>query len=152
MSDQPRSADNLKRDMLPGLLDELGRTRRRRALRARLGSAAAVVALFAVAAMFARVSIVRGPAASSPLAGSTEIQIVHSDATALARWAVTSNPQALAEATAPPSSGGTLIQILSDTQLLDALAAAGRPAGLVRSQGRIWLTRDVTDPLPDAPG
>lgn len=34
---------------------------------------------------------------------------------------------------------------ISDEALLDSLAAMGRPAGMVKSEGRVWLTASVTD-------
>lgn len=158
MSDEQTASESLKRDMLPGLLDELGRTRRRRAVRARLASAVTVAAMVAIAALLARVSTMNGPAAtpvadhSLALSGATPIKIVHSTPAALSQWATTTDPGALAEAISRRNSGRTVIEILDDVQLLDALASAGRHAGIVRSQGRVWLSRSVTDPRPDEPG
>lgn len=37
------------------------------------------------------------------------------------------------------------VERLDDAALLDTLARLNRPAGLIRSQGRVWLTADVTD-------
>ncbi len=49
--------------------------------------------------------------------------------------------------TATRARSGALPQILylNDAELLTTLAAAGRPTGLVRSEGRVWLTASVTD-------
>ncbi len=44
---------------------------------------------------------------------------------------------------APPTE--RLIQMLDDDQLLALLAQIDRPAGIVRSEGKIWLTNAVTD-------
>ncbi len=42
-------------------------------------------------------------------------------------------------------SDGAIVQALSDSELLDTLAALHRPAGLVRAGDRTWLTRSVAD-------
>lgn len=49
--------------------------------------------------------------------------------------------------TAARARSGALPKIvyLDDTQLLTVLADAGRATGLVRSEGRVWLTAAVTD-------
>jgi len=35
--------------------------------------------------------------------------------------------------------------VMDDEELLRTLAAMGRPTGLVRTEGKVWLTEDVTD-------
>ncbi len=37
------------------------------------------------------------------------------------------------------------IETLEDRALVEALAAMGRPTGIVRSMGKVWLTRPVLD-------
>ena len=47
------------------------------------------------------------------------------------------------------------VRVIDDEELLRVLAEIGRPAGLVRSEGRVWLTADVTDAgfnRPSPPG
>jgi hypothetical protein len=66
---------------------------------------------------------------------AARITIVHTDRTVLSRYAA-----------APPSR----VRLLDDEALLDDLAAIGRPAGLIRSGGRAWLTANVTSALPAA--
>lgn len=39
----------------------------------------------------------------------------------------------------------TLIKTINDDELIALLAKINRPAGVVRSEGRIWLTNPVTD-------
>lgn len=39
----------------------------------------------------------------------------------------------------------TLIKTINDDELIALLAEINRPAGMVRSEGRIWLTNPVTD-------
>lgn len=39
----------------------------------------------------------------------------------------------------------TLIKTINDDELIALLAKINRPAGMVRSEGRIWLTNAVTD-------
>ena len=38
-----------------------------------------------------------------------------------------------------------LVRHIDDSELLKMLAEIGRPAGLVRSGSRVWLTNAVTD-------
>jgi hypothetical protein len=40
------------------------------------------------------------------------------------------------------------VQTITDDELLTTLASLDRPAGIVRSGGRTWLTRSVADPMP----
>ena len=44
---------------------------------------------------------------------------------------------------APPTE--RLIQMMDDDELVALLAQIDRPAGIVRSEGKIWLTNAVTD-------
>ncbi|MCH8822631.1 MAG: hypothetical protein IH984_03895 [Planctomycetes bacterium] len=46
---------------------------------------------------------------------------------------------------APPTAKMTLVKNINDDELIALLAQINRPAGIVRSQGRIWLTNAVTD-------
>ena len=48
---------------------------------------------------------------------------------------------------APDAPAVTPIRIrtIGDEELLALRAEMGRPAGLIRSEGRVWLTSDVTD-------
>jgi len=43
------------------------------------------------------------------------------------------------------SGNVSIVQTLSDSELLEMLAAMNRPAGLVRAGDRTWLTRSVAD-------
>jgi hypothetical protein len=40
------------------------------------------------------------------------------------------------------------VQRLTDEEFLQAMAEIGRPTGLIRMEGRVWTSEDVTDPLP----
>lgn len=62
---------------------------------------------------------------------SVQIRMVSTDKNILERYA------------ASPAPG--LIERIDDQTLLATLAAMDRPTGLVRSEGRVWLTSDVTD-------
>lgn len=158
MNPDPRHDDQLKRDMLPRLLTELERTRRKRVVRARFAAVSSAAALVTLAVIGALVTL---PASRAPIhipldtatgPAPTPITIVRSDPASLGRWTVRTDPGALVAASTPMHPSTTAIEILDDRRLLDLLASIGRPAGLVRSGGRTWLTREVTDPLPESPG
>jgi hypothetical protein len=67
---------------------------------------------------------------------SAVLEVVRTDPTIVDRYAI-----------APSSS----IRMLDDEALLTELAAMDRPAGLVRSDGRVWLTTDVVDEREEEP-
>lgn len=74
------------------------------------------------------------PINASPLlppGASAMILRVQTDPTVLDRYRAASRPRAVA---------------LDDEALLVALADLNRPAGLIRSEGRAWLTAAVADP------
>lgn len=75
---------------------------------------------------------------------------------AITIWIVSlkySNPQINNLATGPIIESGkpqqpsktTLVKTINDDELIALLAKIDRPAGIIRSQGRIWLTNAVTD-------
>jgi hypothetical protein len=45
-----------------------------------------------------------------------------------------------------------LARAITDDELLDTLVEIGRPTGLVRMEGRVWLTATVTDDVKGAAG
>lgn len=50
------------------------------------------------------------------------------------------------------AKGTGLIQVVDDAGLVQTLEELGRPAGLIRSEGRVWLTSSVVDqPKDEAP-
>ena len=74
---------------------------------------------------------------------------------AITVWVVSiqySSPQA-PEIVKGPSGSGTSIELpneplfktINDDQLIARLAEIDRPAGIIRSEGRIWLSNPVTD-------
>ncbi|HBS30064.1 MAG TPA: hypothetical protein DEB06_11605 [Phycisphaerales bacterium] len=142
MSDERRDDSGLRSALLPGLLTELGRVRARREARRRAvaGVCAGLLALGAI--LGTQLPLVRGPrgpiALTEPPA-KTVVLVVTSDPGALARASALGVPQ-------------TTVEVLDDRALLDLLATAGRPAGLIRSGGRTRLSRDVTDPWPEGRG
>lgn len=76
-------------------------------------------------------SILSPPTDTSAPIPSTIVLRVQTDPTIVDRWRA-----------APKSSA----VIIDDQALLDMLAALDRPAGLIRSQGHVWMSRPVTDP------
>lgn len=74
--------------------------------------------------------------ASSAAASSSlpTIRIITTAGTSLADFAP--DPAAMARVT---------IRSLSDEELINALAAIGRPAGIIRMGGKVWLSAAVTD-------
>lgn len=63
------------------------------------------------------------------------VQVVHTDPSVIDRYAY--------------SASDSTVTWIDDQQLLQELAALGRPAGIVRMNGRAWLTMDVTDDVQD---
>ncbi len=63
-----------------------------------------------------------------------EYQVVNNDSSLLDRYRAEERP---------PSA----VVEVGDDELLELLAAAGRPTGFIRAQGRLIVTRDVTDPI-----
>ncbi len=137
--------------LLGALLCELERTRRRRVIGRRIGAGAAIAAMVALAAGIAFMGVTaRGPAPRTP---TSLAQTVTTDPGVLARFSVsTADAPAIAMIVRTEEVSLANIEMLDDQQLCAVLASIGRPAGIVRSQGRVWLTQNVTDPRPDAPG
>ncbi len=49
-----------------------------------------------------------------------------------------------------PTTGGVVVERVSDDELLRTLSAIGRPVGLVRDGDRVALTAEVADPIAPA--
>ena len=149
-------------------LSEIGRTRREQMLHVLLGEMTAVhrrrrvrrnVAIGAIPLLVVVASLgiwlmnTEGPSATSPrqspvvqddskqgtqdkdrLASSVQpsmsVEYVKTDAQIVERYRVTDQAKVI---------------YLDDSGLLSALAQMNRPAGLIRSEGRTWLTAEVTD-------
>jgi hypothetical protein len=45
----------------------------------------------------------------------------------------------------PPAGAPIRVRVIGDEELLALLEKIGRPAGLIRSEARVWLSSDVTD-------
>ncbi len=108
--------------MLDELVGAMQRVHHRRRVRRRAASASAVLAIFAGMAWVI----------GSQLSVGDPEQM---------RIAETQPQPQLPDA--PPTK--RLIQTVDDDQLLALLAQLDRPAGIVRSEGEIWLTNAVTD-------
>lgn len=140
-----------RREMLGELQGELKRVKRARARREAIGGV--VVALIACGAvgltlnaihtnsmslpnqgpLLANQSSPSGPAgAPSPETPHVTIAVVETDSSIMHRL------------DAHPSMDG--LQILTDRELLDDLHAAGHDCGLIKMQGRAWLTCDIATP------
>lgn len=132
-----------RESILPDLLAELERTRTRRVRVRRTGGALAAVAIVAGAAMLA--SLPRGPKSAAPASPAGSIPIVRTDPTTLERWATDQRTPALTEVVSASDVALARIEFLDDDGLARALAAAGRPTGIARSDGRAWTLAAVTD-------
>ncbi|HVZ93523.1 MAG TPA: hypothetical protein VG797_03335 [Phycisphaerales bacterium] len=140
--------------MLGELVGELSRTRRRRVVRAQLTAGALAIVLVGLAFM----TVSRGPvkiATVTPLietapgtvAQATTIagtRFVKTDPTVVERWAVKGGFE-MAKYETRRHEAEPIVRFIGDEELLDTLAAMGRPAGIVRMEGRVWLTAAVTD-------
>jgi hypothetical protein len=196
-----REGEHRRAAMLGELLGELESTRRGRAARKRLATAAGfgliVTGAVVVAVMQSRPSVPTGGAGSASSSGSQAarapggdggsaptppepaksaefihgVRIVRTDPSIVDRWraaaptgaavmtpgvpvapsgvvirTVTTVGTSLADfAPDPAAMARVTIRALSDEELIDALAAIGRPAGIIRMGGKVWLSAAVTD-------
>ncbi len=108
--------------MLGELVGAMQRVHHGRRIRRRVASASALVAIFA------------------GLAWVIGSQSLFGDRAQPDNF-VERSPQPLQEV--PPTQ--RLIQVMDDNELVALLAQLDRPAGIVRSEGEIWLTNAVTD-------
>lgn len=144
---QLSSAANQRRDqMLHDLIEDMQRIHRARRVRRFAAVAATPLLLLAIVFAWARWPGPHAPSSgggsniaqgSSPAASllrpAAIITVVHTDAGVLDRYRATS------------TTAASQTSMLDDAELLDALANINRPAGLVRTADRVWLTRSVTD-------
>lgn len=163
MTNAPRNDDltqagRERRDaMLGELTTYMGRVHRARKMRRRAGAIALVLALSAVIAV-AALSGGRRPASQAvPIArnvgpgtnGAVADDVAPIDVPAV-RIAVVRSDASIVEKyrTEVTQYSAMRVQRLSDDDLLRQLDALGRPAGLIRMEGRTWLTADVSDSTP----
>lgn len=147
MNDEPRTElseqGRARRDaMLAELQSQVVRTARVRRVRSGVLSAAA---LGLIASLAVLLTPNRVPSPVSPVAVLTEpttipvqvappkVQVVRTVEGVLDRYRST------------PNSLTVRVDRIGDDELLAELTAIGRPAGIIRSQGRTWLTAAVTD-------
>jgi hypothetical protein len=140
--------------MLPALQAELARGVRRKRTRTRAASACLVTLLLGGAIVAATLPARRTPpvpapvplaeAPSSPVKPSTTIEIVRSMDAPLIEIVRDSPRDAILAIYASPSVDLASI-LVTDRELLDLLDEIGRPSGLVRANGKVWLTAAVTD-------
>jgi hypothetical protein len=154
MSEQDRSSlsetGRARREaMLGELVGQMQRLHHRRRVQRTASASACMVVLLIGLSLLAMPA--RRPATHLPRVAQTpkpaadaSIEIIRTDPSILERFA------------ARPTSRAIL---LDDEALLDELVAMGRPAGLIRSGDRVWLTADVVgrhpaedeSPLPRPP-
>lgn len=127
--------------MLGELTAELHQVRRQRAVRRGIVGIASVVLLVSGAVTVARLPTARVPraplahqpaATPRPAPAERVIQITSTDMEILDRWS-------------PPKRDGFRVEPIDDDTLLRRLAEIGRPAGLIRMDGRARLSAAVTD-------
>ncbi|MCK4872116.1 MAG: hypothetical protein KAS72_05280 [Phycisphaerales bacterium] len=131
--------------MLDGLMDDMRSVHRvRRARRCATAVSLAAVCCFAVIAVATRTTTTpTTPTTSGPIATDTpdptpsmtrDARIVRTNPSIMERYAVRNHRLT-----------SITVEHLSDEALLDALAAMGRPAGIIRMEGKTTLSADVTD-------
>jgi len=124
---------------LPGI------ARRRRARRRAVAGALAVLLLLAGAAVVWMIPTVQSPTAAPQIA---EIKpAVESEP--LIDYAVVVSAPADPSVYVRTETESINAMVISDDELLRELAAIGRPAGLIRMNGQVRLSRDVVDPPAD---
>ncbi len=117
-SDHDRAAR--RETMLPELIAAMKRHHRRRRIRRRLGAGGALVGVAAGGAWIVR--------AQSPAQPSR-----------------TPGPPAPLIAVVGQDSRTGLVRVIDDDELGRRLVEIDRPAGLIRTEGRVWLTGAVAD-------
>ena len=136
MNDHERSrltatGEARREQMLDELLGAMQQIHHGRRVRRRVGSAFAVLVLFA-----ATVWVV-GSQLSFPGSSLTDSGLA---------WSPKPTPNVPEPDSPSRSSERTgLIRMVGDDELVTLLAQLDRPAGIVRSNGEIWLTNAVTD-------
>ena len=136
--------------MLAELQSRVERTARMRRMRSGVMAAAALLAIASLSVLMLP-HRQNHPIATDPVSptGQAEsarhIEIVKSDPGVLDRLAVRTTSDVLDRFTAPMYPTHLVVERIDDEQLVTGLAQLGRPTGIIRSQGRVWLTAKVTD-------
>ncbi len=140
--------------MLPALRRELERGVRRRRVRSHAASACAVVLLLGGAIVAAMLTTApRGAPtptliAEAPIETADQtnvrIEVVRSMSAPSIQIVRDSPRDSLVDIYTTPNVDIASIRV-TDHELLDILNEMGRPTGLVRANGRVWLTAAVTD-------
>ncbi len=136
--------ERMKADLAPEVTRSAGRRRARR--RVFQGGAAALALVGALSLALLVQGRPRGPN------GGESATVAHGEEAPAANEPASVLDFAIVE-TDRTASQGLIIRevvdpapyVMDDQELLRTLAAMGRPTGLVRTEGRVWLTEDVTD-------
>lgn len=141
------SAGELRRDAILDLLQgEMRTVHRRRRMHRQIAASSLMLVLVAGLTVLIQSSWrsrehtqdgQRFTAESAPDNPGCIIEMVQTDESIIDRWRTNSVPQA---------------DWLDDRTLLAALHDLGRPTGLIRAEGRTWLTSNVVDPIAAATG
>lgn len=141
--------------MLPALQRELARGRRHRRARSRATGACAIVLLLGGAIVAATLTTSRSttPSSATQVVDSptnpgdvpmVRLETGRSTTPSLIEIVHDSPRQTVIAMYTNPSFDLASISV-TDQELLDMLKEIGRPTGLVRANGRVWLTDPVTD-------
>ncbi len=144
--------------MLPGLQAELTRGVRRRKARSRAAASCAIVVITGGAILAASLSIRSRPLAPAlppvaeapaepsipPVEAASLIEVVRTVSAPSIEIVRDTRPGALIAVYTSPIADLASIRV-SDTEFLEILNEIGRPSGLVRANGKVWLTAAVTD-------
>lgn len=146
--------------MLDELVESMDTLHRRRRVRRRVGSAVGFSIAVCALVVFGGPSIFRnapsqvvdnrpaspdgvGGDATNPPPGRGGIEIIRTRPEIVARYAPQLSLSAHVQRVA--SHRTSVVEVIGDKMLLKVLAQMDRPAGLIRADGKVWLTAPVTD-------
>lgn len=156
-ADKPLSSQGRARReaMLGDLQRRVRRHARARSIRSGVIACAALGALASLSVFLTpraapELAEMKGPPITPDAAPSTpRVQIVRTDPDVLARVTLPPSTGVLVRLTVH-DAGAPSIERIDDDELIHVFAEMGRPTGLVRSEGRVWLTAEVAfgQPMP----
>lgn len=149
---QDRETDNTKQRLRTELILAMRDHHQRRRSRRRVLATAILIFSTGILAflMFGRSSTTPTPPVSRDIGGDSPLPAIPQTSTEIKELRhsiitiVRTDPNILERYALPPTSK---IETISDEILLNSLASLGRPTGLIRYDGRVRLTKDVTDKL-----
>lgn len=147
-----KETDNPKQRLRADLIVAMRDHHQRRRSRRRVLATAILVFSTGILAflMFGRSSTIPTPPVARDIGSDSPLPAIPQTSTEITEprhsiiTIVRTDPNILERYALPPTSK---IETISDEILLNSLASLGRPTGLIRYDGRVRLTNDVTDDL-----